>query len=257
MTACLFKRALTRLPGDSMFSLTLKNNQDKVSCSTILQDKFLSAKFDHKDGCKIMFFRQIQQHGDNFSYIIADETSCEAVVVDPSFNACEIIRILKNQKLMLKYIINTHGHSDHTSGNHELHSVNDAKIVVHKLSKTSAEIKVDDGDTIIVGNISINVIHTPGHTPDSICLLVEGKKLLTGDTLFVGECGRTDLPGGNPKSLYDSLFNKLLKLGDDVEVYPGHDYGKKRSSTIGEERRTNYVLEPRSVGEFVEFMRQP
>ena len=204
-----------------------------------------------------MFFRQVQQHGDNFSYIIADETNCEAVVVDPSFNASEIIRILKNQKLMLKYIINTHGHSDHTSGNHELHSVNDAKIVVHKLSKTSAEIKVDDGDTIIVGNISINVIHTPGHTPDSICLLVEGKKLLTGDTLFVGECGRTDLPGGNPKSLYDSLFNKLLKLGDDVEVYPGHDYGKKRSSTIGEERRTNYVLEPRSVGEFVEFMRQP
>jgi glyoxylase-like metal-dependent hydrolase (beta-lactamase superfamily II) len=73
----------------------------------------------------------------------------------------------------------------------------------------------------------------------------------------VGECGRTELPGGNPKSLYDSLFNKLLKLDDDIEVYPGHDYGAKAHSTIGEERRSNYVLQPRSVEEFVEFMRQP
>ena len=86
---------------------------------------------------------------------------------------------------------------------------------------------------------------------------MDGKKLLTGDTLFVGECGRTDLPGGNAKSMHDSLFNRLLKLGDDVEVYPGHDYGEKRSSTIGAERRANYVLQPRSLEEFVEFMSQP
>jgi glyoxylase-like metal-dependent hydrolase (beta-lactamase superfamily II) len=103
--------------------------------------------------------------------------------------------------------------------------------------------------------VLIKVIYTPGHTPDSICLLVDNKKLLTGDTLFVGECGRTDLPGGNSESLYDSLFNKLLKLSDDVEVYPGHDYGLKPYSTIGEERRTNYVLQPRSLMEFVEFMK--
>jgi glyoxylase-like metal-dependent hydrolase (beta-lactamase superfamily II) len=105
--------------------------------------------------------------------------------------------------------------------------------------------------------VPIKVIHTPGHTPDSICLLVDNKKLLTGDTLFVGECGRTDLLGGNSRSMYHSLFNKLLKLGDDVEVYPGHDYGSKPSSTIGEEKRSNYTLEPRSLMEFIEFMRQP
>jgi hydroxyacylglutathione hydrolase len=204
-----------------------------------------------------MFFRQIQHHGDNFSYIIGDDVSCEAVVVDPSFNACEIMRLLKNQKLVLKYVINTHGHSDHTSGNHELRLVNDAKIVVHKLSKISADVKVDDGDCIIVGDVSIDVIYTPGHSPDSICLLVDGEKLLTGDTLFVGECGRTDLPGGNSRDMYDSLFNKLLKLGDAVEVYPGHDYGSKPHSTIGEERRLNYTLKLRSVKEFEVFMRQP
>jgi hydroxyacylglutathione hydrolase len=104
--------------------------------------------------------------------------------------------------------------------------------------------------------VPVKVIYTPGHTPDSICLLVDNKKLLTGDTLFVGECGRTDLLGGNSRSVYDSLFTKLLKLNDDVEVYLGHDYGSKPYSTIGEERRSNYTLQPRSLAEFIEFMKQ-
>jgi glyoxylase-like metal-dependent hydrolase (beta-lactamase superfamily II) len=132
-----------------------------------------------------------------------------------------------------------------------------AKTVAHKLSRINADIAVDDGDIIRLGNVPIKFIYTPGHTPDSICLLVDNKKLLTGDTLFVGECGRTDLLGGNSRSMYDSLFNKLLKLNDAVEVYPGHDYGSKPYSTIGEERRSNYTLQPRSLAEFIEFMKQP
>ncbi len=204
-----------------------------------------------------MFFRQIQQHGDNFSYIIADETSREAAVVDSSYNAGEVSRILKAQGLQLKYIINTHGHSDHTAGNTELRSIFSAKIVAHSQSRANFDLPVQDGDTISVGKVFIKIIHTPGHTNDSICLLVDNKKLLTGDTLFVGECGRTDLPGGSSKSMYDSLFNKLSKLQDMVEVYPGHDYGPKPSSTIGEEKKTNYTLQQRSLNEFIEFMRQP
>jgi glyoxylase-like metal-dependent hydrolase (beta-lactamase superfamily II) len=116
---------------------------------------------------------------------------------------------------------------------------------------------VVDGDILGVGQISLKVIYTPGHTIDSICLLVDNKKLLTGDTLFVGECGRTDFSGGNTKSMYDSLFNKLSKIDDDVEVYPGHDYGVKPSSTIGEEKKSNYTLQPRSIEEFIEFMNSP
>ncbi len=204
-----------------------------------------------------MFFQQVQQHGDNFSYIIADDTTLEAAVVDSSFNAGEILRILKAENLKLKYIISTHGHSDHTAGNPELQSQFNAKIVAHRLSSIRADVKVDDADILQVGKVHIKVIYTPGHTVDGICLLVDGKKLLTGDTLFVGECGRTDLQGGNSRSMYDSLFNKLLKLNDDVEVYPGHDYGSKPHSTIGEERRSNYVLQPRSIEEFVVFMSQP
>jgi hydroxyacylglutathione hydrolase len=203
-----------------------------------------------------MFFRQIQQHSDNFSYIIADDATREAAVVDSSFNAGEIARILKTENLQLRYIISTHGHSDHTAGNEELRSMFAAKTVTHKLSRINADVVVEDGDVINVGTVPIKVLHTPGHAPDSICLLV-GNKLLTGDTLFVGECGRTDLPGGNSRSMYDSLFSKFSMLSDDVEVYPGHDYGSKPSSTMGEERRVNYTLKPRSLKEFIEFMRQP
>jgi hydroxyacylglutathione hydrolase len=204
-----------------------------------------------------MFFKQIQQHGDNFSYIIADEDTKEAAVVDSSYNANGIIKVIKNEKLQLKYVINTHGHSDHTAGNTELVSIFGAKIVAHKLSKINYNVPIDNGETLDIGKISIKVIYTPGHTTDSICVLVDNQKLLTGDTLFVGECGRTDFPGGNSKSMYESLFNKLLKLNDTVEVYPGHDYGLKPSSTIGEEKKSNYTLKPRSLKDFIMFMSQP
>jgi hydroxyacylglutathione hydrolase len=204
-----------------------------------------------------MFFRQIKQHGDNFSYLIADEQTKEAAVVDSSYNADEILKTVKTQNLQVKYIINTHGHSDHTAGNAELKIALNAKIVAHKQSRIPRDIVVEDGDTLKVGNIALKVIYTPGHTPDGICLLIDNQKLLTGDTLFVGECGRTDLSGGNTALLYQSLFNKILKLDDGVEVYPGHDYGAKPSSTIGYERKTNYVLQPRSQSEFLAFMSQP
>jgi len=204
-----------------------------------------------------LFFRQIQQHGDNFSYIIADPETKEAAVIDSSYNATEIIKTIKSQSLLLKYIINTHGHSDHTAGNSELRSIFSAKIVSHNQSKTNSDIKVDEGEVLNIGKIAIRVLYTPGHTPDSICLLVDKEKLFTGDTLFVGECGRTDLLGGNAKNLYESLFNKLLSLEDSVEVYPGHDYGSRPSSTIGYERKSNYVLQPRSLKDFIMFMGQP
>ena len=203
-----------------------------------------------------MFFKQIQQHSDNFTYIIADEETSEAVVIDSSYNADEVIRTIKTQKLQLKYIINTHGHSDHTAGNSELQSFFGSKIVAHKQSKMHPDLLVDENEILNVGKISVKIIYTPGHTDDSICLLVDDKKLFTGDTLFVGECGRTDFPGGNTKNMYESL-NRLQKLNDNIEVYPGHDYGLKLSSTIGEEKKSNYTLQPRGLKEFIEFMSQP
>ena len=194
---------------------------------------------------------------DNFSYIIADEVSKEAAVVDSSYNEAAIERLLLEQGFKLRYLINTHEHSDHTAGNLKLRQKFHAKVVAHRESTRSHDIEVDDGSILTVGSIPMKFLHTPGHSPDSICVVVDRQKLLTGDTLFVGECGRTDMPGGNAGDLYDSLFNKLMKLDSGIEVYPGHDYGSSASSTIDRERRTNYVLKPRSKAEFVEFMTQP
>ncbi len=203
-----------------------------------------------------MILKQFRHRGDNFSYVVADGKTEEAAVVDPSFNADVIVRWLRERKLKAKYVICTHGHNDHTAGNDDFRREFDARVVAYRLSPVPKDLAVADGDTLGVGELGLRIIHTPGHTPDGICLLVDGK-LLTGDTLFVGECGRTDLPGGNPVDLYHSLFEKLMTLSDDVEVYPGHDYGPKPCSTVGIERRTNYTLEKRTLEEFVKFMKQP
>ncbi len=203
-----------------------------------------------------MFFKQIKHIGDNFSYIIAEKTPGEAVVVDPSFNSDTIIQLAKKYSLNIKYVINTHHHWDHVADNRKIKSSFSSKIVAHKLANVEKDIEVVDGDTLRVDGIVIEVIHTPGHSPDSICLLFD-KKLLTGDTLFVGECGRTDLPGGSAMDMYNSLFHKLMNLDDDIEVYPGHDYGVSFHSTIGVERKTNYTLEERSLEEFIDFMKEP
>ncbi|MFQ5920614.1 MAG: MBL fold metallo-hydrolase [Nitrososphaerales archaeon] len=189
----------------------------------------------------------------NFTYIIAEESTKAAAVIDPSWDLEKVIDALKQQDLKLQYIINTHTHFDHVLGNEQLAALTGAKIIMHKNSKLEKDITVDDGDSIRLGSLTLRVMHTPGHSKDAICLLV-GNKLFSGDTLFVGNCGRVDLPGGNASELYDSLFGKLVKLDDNIEIYPGHDYGSKPHSTIGEEKSSNYVLKPRSRQEFMLFM---
>jgi hydroxyacylglutathione hydrolase len=203
-----------------------------------------------------MFFKQIKHESDNFSYVIADETTKEAVVVDPSFNSAQIISLLKSLGLRAKYVIDTHYHLDHTAGNQDIKMAFDAKVIAHRLSRISKELSVVDEDIVKLGEIRIKVIHTPGHSPDGICLLFDNK-LLTGDTLFVGECGRTDLHDGSARDMFHSLFDRLMKLDDGIEVYPGHDYGSRPHSTIGLEKKTNYTLEKRTLEEFIEFMKQP
>jgi hydroxyacylglutathione hydrolase len=203
-----------------------------------------------------MLFKQVKMHGDNFSYIIADENTRETAVADVGFNADEIKKILSGENLKLIFVVNTHDHIDHVLGNDELKLLFNAKTVAHRLSKTMTDVRVDEGDVIRLGSVSIKFFHTPGHSADSMCLLVGDKKLLTGDTLFVGSVGSTKMLGGDVKGMYDSLFSKVLKFEDDVEVYPGHDRGAKPSSTLGEEKRSNNALQSRNVEEFVELMKQ-
>jgi glyoxylase-like metal-dependent hydrolase (beta-lactamase superfamily II) len=190
----------------------------------------------------------------NFTYILADENSRESAVIDPSWDLEKIFAILDKNGWKVKYIINTHTHFDHILGNEQVAAVTGAKIIQHKESTEKYDLPVEDGQIIEVGKIVIQVVHTPGHSKDSISLVVDNELVLTGDTLFVGNCGRVDLPGSDASELYHSLFEKIATLQESLTVYPGHDYGWKKTSTVGEEKRTNYVLKPRSKEEFVRFM---
>ena len=168
---------------------------------------------------------------DVFAYIIGCEKTKKAIVVDPGGNAKQIADEAKKSGLRVIYIVNTHSHFDHTAGNSRLSRITGAEIIKRK------DKRIDQDKVIYVGEIEIKIIHTPGHSPDGICLYAESQ-LFTGDTLFVGTSGRTDLPGGNRPTLARSI-RKLMTLPDETVVWPGHDYGPAKSSTIGWEKRNN------------------
>jgi len=190
----------------------------------------------------------------NFTYLVIDEEEKEIAIIDPSWDLDKIFEIIKRNSYSVKFIINTHTHFDHVLGNEQVLAITNCQIVQHENSMDRHDIAVKDGDRIRVGNIVIDILHTPGHSKDSICLIVDSKIIFTGDTLFVGNCGRIDLPGGNVNEMYDSLLRRIIKLNDELIVYPGHNYGMKTVSTIGEEKNTNYVLAPRTLQEFIQFM---
>ena len=189
----------------------------------------------------------------NFTYVVEDEDSSEAIIIDPSWDLPNIEQVIKRNNLKVKYIVNTHHHFDHTLGNEAMAKLTGAKIIQHEASELKHDEIVRDGDKIKFGNSELLVTHTPGHSKDSICLIGDGK-IFSGDTLFVGNCGRVDLPGGSSKELYHSLFDILHKLDDDLILYSGHNYGSTPTSTIGKEKQTNFVLQKRTEEEFVGLM---
>lgn len=189
----------------------------------------------------------------NFTYLLEDEDTGEAIVVDPSWDLPDVLQTIERNNLKVKYIVNTHYHFDHTIGNDFMVKSTGAKIIQHKASTLKNDMTVSDGDKIKFGNSEVTVFHTPGHSKDSMCLVGDGK-VFSGDTLFVGNCGRIDLPGGSAKELYHSLFDVVSKMNENFVLYPGHNYGSFPTSTIGKEKKTNFVLQPRTEDEFMEFM---
>jgi hydroxyacylglutathione hydrolase len=195
-----------------------------------------------------------------FAYLVGCESTGAAVVIDPAADADRILDEANRFGLRVTKIINTHGHVDHIMGNKEIQAKTGASIVIHEadavLMKSQsaemfrmfggqpsppADLTVRDKDTVTFGDVSLEVIHTPGHTPGSICLRLPGA-VLTGDTLFVGGIGRTDLPGGSLPTLLGSIKNRLFTLPGETTVYPGHGYGPSPASTIEEERESNPFL---------------
>lgn len=196
-----------------------------------------------------------------FCYVIACDQTREAAAIDPAGDRDDIekiISVLEEKDLQLSYIINTHGHADHTFGNQLLASRTGAKTVMHELdddlftteeakawaaafglsAAPPVDIRITDGYKLPLGKLTLEFIHTPGHTPGAVCVLVKNN-LITGDTLFVGAVGRTDLPGGSMETLLNSIKEKLLPLPEDTVVWPGHDYGDQPTSTMGREKETN------------------
>jgi glyoxylase-like metal-dependent hydrolase (beta-lactamase superfamily II)/rhodanese-related sulfurtransferase len=189
------------------------------------------------------------------SYIIGCEATRAAALIDPEISLIDCyIGYATQHGLHIRYIVDTHTHADHFSASRELCKALSAPVVMHRLSPAPyADLRLDDGDMLIVGELRLKALHTPGHTRDSICLVL-ADRVLTGDTLLIGSTGRTDLPTGDPHALYDSLFEKVLTLPPETLVYPAHDYKNLGHSTIGAEIAENPRLQKKERAAFVEMM---
>jgi hydroxyacylglutathione hydrolase len=188
-----------------------------------------------------MILKQIHSGYDlNFAYLIADEKTKEAVIIDPSVDISKIKKEIKGFKI--KYIINTHSHLDHIAGNEELKGLTSAKIIQHEVSPEKHDISVKDNQELKLGKLTLKFIYTPGHIKDHVCILVENK-LFTGDLLFVGTIGGTGqrFKGSDLREQFESL-QKIKNMDDNTEIYPGHDYGNKPTSTIKYEKENNIFL---------------
>lgn len=202
-----------------------------------------------------MIFEQVATGGCQ-SYLIGCGDTCAAAVIDPEVRQLNRYQALAAQHgVRIRYVIDTHTHADHFSGSKQLSELLHVPVVAHQKSPSPyVTMRVDEGDLIKVGELRLSALHTPGHTHDSMCLVM-GDRVFTGDTLLIGATGRTDLPTGDPEQLYDSLFGKLLKLDPELRVYPAHDYKGRTCSTLEEEMRSNPRLQKKDREEFVAMMR--
>jgi glyoxylase-like metal-dependent hydrolase (beta-lactamase superfamily II) len=193
------------------------------------------------------------------TYLVACTQTRRGAVIDPAGDEENLLKIIREEGIDVRYILNTHGHADHVVANRLLKQHLNAPVCMHEADDRffadprvreasekelglpppqPADRLLKDGETLALGMLTIGVIHTPGHTPGSVCFMVDGN-LFTGDTLFVGAVGRTDLTGGSFDTLLDSLSQKLIVLPPETVIWPGHDYGESPTSTIAREIREN------------------
>ena len=190
------------------------------------------------------------------SYLIGCPDTCIGALIDPEFSQVDRYRALASRDgVRIAYVIDTHTHADHFSGARKLGAALGVPIVMHRHAPAPfADMHLDEGDSLRIGKVLLTALHTPGHTRDSMCL-VSGDRVFTGDTLLIGATGRTDLPTGDPEQLYESLFEKVLKLDPALAVYPAHEYKGRESTTIGAEIADNPRLQQRERAAFVAMMR--
>ncbi len=201
-----------------------------------------------------MIFEQIATGGCQ-SYLVGCEATCAAVLIAPELSRIDrYLGFCAQHELSMKYVVDTHTHADHFSASHELGKALGTPVVMHRLAPAPyADLRLDDGDMLVVGELRLKALHTPGHTRDSMSLVM-ADRVFTGDALLIGGTGRTDLPSGDPHQLYESLFEKLLKLPPETMVFPAHDYKGRSHSTIATEVADNPRLQKTDRFEFVAMM---
>jgi glyoxylase-like metal-dependent hydrolase (beta-lactamase superfamily II) len=205
----------------------------------------------------------------NFCYLIGDRHSGEAFVVDPAYDVTGLLAILAADDMACAGVLASHFHPDHVGGDlmgYRIEGITEvlemASVPVHvqqdeaRWVTRATGVGGDDlvshvsGDVVAVGAVEVELVHTPGHTPGSQCFSVGGR-LVSGDTLFLDGCGRTDLPGGDPEQMYESITTRLARFGDDTVLYPGHLYSAEPSATLGVTRQRNYVFRPRTAEQWM------
>jgi glyoxylase-like metal-dependent hydrolase (beta-lactamase superfamily II) len=189
------------------------------------------------------------------SYLVGCGETSAAALIDPEISQIDhYLALAARGGLRIRYLIDTHTHADHFSATQQLARQLAVPVVMYRASPAPfVDMRIGDGEMVVLGRLRLQVIHTPGHTSDSMCLQVEDR-LFTGDTLLIGATGRTDLPSGDAEALYDSLFNRILRLDPALKVYPAHDYNGRTHSTIGQEIAENPRLQTRDRAAFIEMM---
>lgn len=212
-----------------------------------------------------MYLKQIEVGlMQNFNYLVGNPGTKECVYIDPAWEVDRVLKIAEADGYQVTKILLTHQHFDHVEGVPEAVEKTRAQVYIHEADRDAAEVgdvklkTLQEGDKFVVGALTFKVLHTPGHTPGSVCYHVFSSEdpigcLFTGDTLFQGNCGRSDLPGGNPKILYQSL-QRLKSLDPSLKIYPGHDYGIKPVTTVSYEKSHNLTLK---ASDFETFDRLP
>ena len=220
-----------------------------------------------------IYFKQLELGPmQNYVYLVGDPATREAAVVDAAWDIDTIVQTAESDGYRITHDLVTHFHPDHLGGAFMGHNVIGAaelvgrvpaRVVIHKAElpfvhritglSDSDVTAVEGGDDLLIGNLKVKLLHTPGHTPGSQCFLV-GNAVVSGDTLFIGSCGRVDLPGSSPEDMYRSLHDVLAALPDETVLFPGHNYADRPTSTIGEEKRTNMMLRFQNLKEFLGVM---
>ncbi|MGE0871369.1 MAG: aminotransferase class V-fold PLP-dependent enzyme [Kofleriaceae bacterium] len=240
-----------RTSGDTISAAFAGRCADQWMEASLEADPLIEAPLPDAPG---YYFEVLQPEGASRTYLIADHATGEAAIVDPLRERVDhYLDLLTQKRLRLKYTIETHTHADHLAGSARLKDLTGAKMLMHAhATSVCVDQLLNDGDILTLGKLRIEVMATPGHTPDCVCLLLPDR-ILTGDTLLIGSCGRTDFQGGSSEQLYDSL-QRLMALPDHILVFPGHNYDGRRVSSIGHERKTNKRLKLATREEFVTVM---